>query len=108
MFARLRARIRAKVRAYLVALLGFDNAYKPANVSRVEGEGGPMKRGDVVTTRRCPRDGQKLTVTIDDETERTMLRCSQPCSYEEPLPEDIRLRLAGAPMLEGFQGLDAQ
>ena len=56
--------------------------------------------------RYCPTCVRQLTV-VDLQSvgggQRTVLRCMLPCRYQEPLPEDIRMKLTGAPQFPGFE-----
>lgn len=59
---------------------------------------------------RCPQCDGQMVITHDDEGAEIRecyglehaLPCS-PCGYQEPLPEDVRMLLVGAPTLPGFE-----
>mgnify|MGYP001580698443 CR=1 FL=1 len=54
--------------------------------------------------KRCPQ-GHWLVVRKNRETGGEFLGCSRwpECVYAEPLPEDIKMRRAGAQVLPGFK-----
>ena len=53
------------------------------------------------TTVRCPKCGGPTMARFD---EMVLHCCSLDCHYKMALPEDIRLRRGGAPMLPGMEG----
>lgn len=55
-------------------------------------------------TRFYPEGGWPMTLRHNWETGEPFLGCRQypRCQATEPLPEDVRLRIVGAPELPGF------
>lgn len=58
----------------------------------------------LLITKTCPA-GHRLVVRKNRETGGDFLGCSQwpECQHTEPLPESLRLRLAGAPCFPGME-----
>ena len=54
--------------------------------------------------KNCPECGELLTIRRNRQTRQQFLGCVgwPACEYTEEMPEDVRLRLAGAPTLPGF------
>jgi DNA topoisomerase-1 len=66
-----------------------------------------MKTGERTVSKLCPECGKRLVIRTNRETGREFLGCSQwpQCTHTEPLPQDIVMRRAGAPVLPGMEDL---
>lgn len=55
----------------------------------------------VTIVKTCPECGGRLVVRVNRATREPFLGCERypGCEYSEPMPEVIRMRRAGAPML---------
>lgn len=56
-------------------------------------------------TKECPLCGGELVVRRDRRKGREVLGCSRNprCEYTEPVPESVRMRMMGAPVLPGLE-----
>ena len=59
-----------------------------------------------VVTKACPECGAPLVVRVNRTTDERFLGCTRypDCRYTCPLPEHVKMQLAGASMLPGFGG----
>lgn len=57
-----------------------------------------------IVTKHCPDCGARLAVRANRATGEEFLGCSKypSCKHTEPLPEHVKMQLAGAEMLPGF------
>lgn len=55
-------------------------------------------------TVTCPACGKPMVVRVNRSTDEEFLGCSEwpKCKETRPMPEDVKMRLAGAPTLPGF------
>jgi 5-methylcytosine-specific restriction endonuclease McrA len=59
----------------------------------------------VAILKECPECGGELQVRKNKATKDEFLGCERwpRCTHTEPVPESVRMRLAGAPILPGFE-----
>ena len=55
--------------------------------------------------KSCPECGSDLVIRINSRANERFLGCEQwpECKHTQPLPLDIEMREAGAPVLPGFE-----
>ena len=58
----------------------------------------------MVIRKYCPKCGWALALRVNKATGRDFLGCAQypECDHTEPVPEDVKMREAGAATLPGF------
>ena len=58
-----------------------------------------------IIIKECPDCGKALVVRANRNTGEQFIGCSMwpDCAHTEKLPESLRMRLAGAPVLPGFE-----
>lgn len=79
-------------------------AIPPDRIRVLEG-GDQLEVVEVLIEKRCEWCGAELVVKRNRKTGTEFLGCLRwpECSYREPVPESIKLRLPGAPVLPGME-----
>lgn len=56
-------------------------------------------------TKRCPECGGELLIRTNRQTDSQFIGCTgwPECTHTEPLPESLKMRLAGHPVLPGME-----